>query len=107
MRILDYHIHIYFSEKTLSFAEDFIDRLCHKFDLNAGPMHTKNVGPHKSWMCNVVIDKSKFGRVVPWLNMNKEMLSILVHPSTGNDIEDHTKYAIWLGDKLELNFNNL
>jgi DOPA 4,5-dioxygenase len=39
--------------------------------------------------------------------LNREGLDILVHPLTGDDVSDHTRFALWLGDKLELNIDVL
>jgi DOPA 4,5-dioxygenase len=35
--------------------------------------------------------------------LHREGLDILVHPETGDDLADHTKHPLWLGQKLELN----
>jgi DOPA 4,5-dioxygenase len=34
-------------------------------------------------------------------------MDILVHPSTGDDVGDHTDRSLWLGEKLELNIEFL
>ncbi len=34
-------------------------------------------------------------------------LSVLVHALTGDDIADHTQYAYWLGDSVEINLEGL
>ena len=54
-------------------------------------------------MYQVAFACEQFAQVVPWLMLNRENLDILVHPSTGDDVADHTKHALWLGNKLELN----
>ena len=51
--------------------------------------------------------RREFGKVVPWLMLNREGLDILVHPTTGDDLADHTDHALWLGEKLELNIEFL
>ena len=35
--------------------------------------------------------------------LHREELDILVHPETGDDVADHTKHSLWLGEKLQLN----
>ena len=40
--------------------------------------------------------------VVPWLLLNRRGLTILVHPETGDDYEDHAQHALWLGAILPL-----
>ena len=49
----------------------------------------------------------EFSRVVPWLMLNRAGLDVLVHPLAGNAYDDHTVYAMWLGDKLPLNLGVL
>jgi DOPA 4,5-dioxygenase len=43
-----------------------------------------------------------FAELMPWLALNREDLSILVHPETGDDLADHSDHAMWLGDSLTL-----
>ena len=38
--------------------------------------------------------------MVPWLALNREGLSILVHPNTDNQRLDHMVRALWLGPEL-------
>ena len=42
-------------------------------------------------------------RLIAWLDENRGGLDILVHGLTGNDLEDHTTHAAWLGDAARLN----
>ena len=39
---------------------------------------------------------------LPWLMLNREGLSILLHPGTGDAYADHTDHAAWLGSALPL-----
>jgi aromatic ring-cleaving dioxygenase len=39
---------------------------------------------------------------VPWLMLNRDGLTILLHPETGNDYRDHTAHAAWFGAVLPL-----
>jgi aromatic ring-cleaving dioxygenase len=34
--------------------------------------------------------------------LNREDLSILVHPLTGDSVADHTRFALWLGSPVPL-----
>jgi len=51
----------------------------------------------------VVFSPDQFGKVVPWLMLNREGLDVLVHPETGDNVIDHLDHALWLGKKLKLN----
>ena len=100
-----YHAHIYFDEDTLNFASS----LCHKagqlFRVKVGTIHQKLVGPHPCWSCQLSFDKEEFELLIPWLEENRQNLSILVHGLTGNDLEDHTENAYWLGESVPLNLS--
>ena len=41
-------------------------------------------------------------RLIPWLDAHRDGLTVLVHPSTGNALADHTTHASWLGTPAEL-----
>jgi aromatic ring-cleaving dioxygenase len=58
-------------------------------------------------MYQVLFERDQFASVVPWLMLNREGLEILVHPSTGDAVADHTDHALWLGEKLAVNLEPL
>ena len=97
-----YHAHVYFDETSLEQASS----ICHKagslFGLKVGRVHQKPVGPHPCWSCQIAFDKTQFDLLIPWLEENRENMTVLVHGLTGNDLEDHTEHASWLGDPVSL-----
>ena len=62
-----------------------------------GRVHEKPVGPHPDWSCQVAFGPEKLADVVGWLMLNREGLTVLVHPETGDAVKDHTDYAAWMG----------
>jgi hypothetical protein len=42
------------------------------------------------------------GEFVPWLMLNRDGLTVLLHPETGDDYTDHTAHAAWFGAVLPL-----
>jgi DOPA 4,5-dioxygenase len=34
--------------------------------------------------------------------LNRQGLSVLVHPNTGRSLDDHLVHALWLGDRLSI-----
>jgi DOPA 4,5-dioxygenase len=44
---------------------------------------------------------------MPWLMLNRDGLTILLHPETGDDYTDHATHAVWFGEKLPLNLEML
>jgi len=65
------------------------------------------VGPHPGAMYQVAFAVDAFPLLVPWLMLNRGGLSVLVHPLTGDDYEDHARFALWLGAPLPLRLEML
>lgn len=105
--IKDYHVHVYFDQSTFETAYQVRDGLAERFDVILGRIQKKPVGPHPEWMYQVKFDPDEFGKLLPWLMLNHQGLSVLIHPQTGNDVADHSDNALWLGTKLELNIEFL
>ena len=55
----------------------------------------------------VVFKPDQFEHVVPYLMLNRHGLDVLVHPLTTDAVEDHSSYAIWLGNPVELKLHTL
>jgi DOPA 4,5-dioxygenase len=101
--IIGYHAHIYYTEGTKSVAAVVREHIGELFDVRLGRWHDQPVGPHPISMYQVAFSVSTFAKLVPWLMINRQGLDILVHPETGDDLQDHTENAIWLGEKQPLN----
>jgi DOPA 4,5-dioxygenase len=106
-RIRGYHAHIYYSPGTKPAAERLREAIGTQFTVELGRWHDEPVGPHAVSMYQVAFAPGEFGRVVPWLMLNRAGLDILVHPQTGNSYADHTDHAGWLGAKLPLRLDVL
>lgn len=102
-----YHAHVYFDQETVDFASRLCSEAGEKFGLKVGRVHQKLVGPHTRWSCQITFSHKSFDAFIPWLDEHRGGLSVLVHALTGDDLEDHTKYAYWLGDRVELNLEGL
>lgn len=101
--IKSYHAHIYYDpEKTRDAAARVRAGLA-AFHVQLGSWHDQPVGPHLDAMYQAVFAPEEFGKVVPWLMLNREELSVLVHPSTGDGHGDHLVRSLWLGERLKLN----
>jgi aromatic ring-cleaving dioxygenase len=98
-----YHAHVYYDEATLGRAQKICTRAGELFGVAVGRLHQKNVGPHPRWSCQLTFDATQFDGLIPWLEENREGLTVLVHALTGKDLDDHTVHAAWLGDPVELN----
>ncbi len=58
-------------------------------------------------MYQAAFSPEQFGKVVPWLMLNREGLDVLIHPDTDDDVGDDANRPLWLGEKLELDIEFL
>eukprot|EP00457_Paulinella_chromatophora_P008532 gb/GEZN01008568.1/.p1 GENE.gb/GEZN01008568.1/~~gb/GEZN01008568.1/.p1 ORF type:complete len:355 (-),score=51.68 gb/GEZN01008568.1/:322-1386(-) len=103
-----YDVHIYFNAFTRDAAMDVRAKMKVQFPwLRFFDPKDQPIGPHPSpmWECDFLNSDSPdqdLGDVVAWLMTNRQGLSILVHPQTGESVKDHTEHAMWLGKPLQL-----
>lgn len=100
-----YHAHVYYEQETLEFATKLCREAGDRFNLKVGRIHEVLVGPHPKWSCQITFGSKDFDKLVPWLDQNRKELTVLIHALSGNDLEDHTIYAYWLGDSVELDLS--
>lgn len=102
--IAEYHAHVYYHpQKTRSRAAHFRERVAAEFpNAKLGRWHDELVGPHPQAMYQIAFPSSLLASFLPWLMLNRDGLTILLHPETGNDYRDHTAHAVWFGAMLPL-----
>jgi aromatic ring-cleaving dioxygenase len=102
--IKTYHAHIYYDQKkTRRRAERLRERVALKFpSAKLGRWHDELVGPHLQSMYQIAFPASLLRSFAPWLMLNRDGLTVLLHPETGNDYRDHTAHACWFGAVLLL-----
>jgi len=107
--ISGYHAHIYYDPaQTRDTAARVREGIAAAFPAaTVGSWHDEAVGPHTVAMYQVAFAVNDFARLVPWLMLNRDGLDVLVHPLAGNAYDDHTVFAMWLGDKLPLRLDVL
>lgn len=106
-RIAGYHAHIYYSPESRDVAARVRDAIGARFKATLGRWHDEPVGPHPISMYQVAFEAAEFSRFVPWLMLNRQGLSILVHPLSGDAYLDHATYALWLGTPVPLRLDVL
>ena len=105
--IKEYHAHVYFDEKTYDQAVKLCEKAGEIFTLTVGRFFKRPVGPHLYWSCQLAFESDVFANIVPWLALNRDGLTIFIHPDTGDHLKDHTEHAIWMGEMMELDMSAL
>ena len=101
-----WHAHVYFGPETVEQARALVAQAGEQFKVQVGRVHEREVGPHPQWSVQIAFSGEVFDALIPWLDVHRGGLDVLVHGLTGNDLEDHTDHAYWLGKawplKLEM-----
>ena len=105
--ITGYHAHIYYDEASRERAARVRELIESSFKVIMGRWRDMPVGPHPQAMYQVAFGTEEFSRIVPWLMLNRDGLTVLVHPETGDAYTDHAVNPLWLGEKLQLNVEML
>ncbi|BAU63056.1 hypothetical protein STA3757_04110 [Stanieria sp. NIES-3757] len=100
--IQGYHAHVYFDEATVEQAQALCEEAGRLFQVTVGRMHHRAIGPHPCWSCQLAFSRNEYVDLLSWLALNRNGLTILIHPLTGNDLKDHTNYASWMGEPQTL-----
>ncbi len=102
--IRDYHAHVNYDPGDREQALLLRDEIGSRFQVVLGRMRDEPVGPHPKAMYMVEFGTQEFARLVPWLMVNHQGLSIFIHPNTGNVVEDHRDNALWINERLDVSF---
>jgi len=101
--IASFHAHIYFDGTAQrELAMTLREQIGERFSVTLGRVHDRLVGPHARSMYQVAFDVATFGNFVPWLMLNRQGLTVLVHPNTRDARRDHLVHALWIGEVLDI-----
>jgi DOPA 4,5-dioxygenase len=101
----EFDAHIYFNENTLAVAQDMQKEMKAFFagkEVFVGDLINRPIGPHPYPMFEANFPVKLFTEMVLWISQNRKGLSVLVHPQTEDEYNDHSEGAIWLGAAAEL-----
>jgi aromatic ring-cleaving dioxygenase len=102
-----YHAHVYFDAATRASAERLRDAIVSRFAVRAGIFADEARGPHPIPQFNIIFEEPEFQKIVPWLMLNHEDFSVLIHPLSESNVDDHSKYALWLGTPVPMRLERL
>jgi len=100
-----FHAHVYYDpERTRDAAARLRGWVEERFPAaRLGRWHDVPVGPHPSAMYQIAFEPALFPTLVPFLMLNRQGLTVLVHPETRRPRDDHLLHATWMGAVLPLN----
>ncbi|KJE92493.1 hypothetical protein CAOG_03448 [Capsaspora owczarzaki ATCC 30864] len=118
--ILSYHVHILFwqnNEKSTADALALRQVAMDHFNLTNAPLCTGlfdqgrlcafepdmvPAGPFVVAQWSFYFTTEQTGLIIPWFLQHHEPFTVLFHPNTGCEIEDHTTWAVWGGRPGEI-----
>jgi DOPA 4,5-dioxygenase len=110
--ITGYHAHVYYDAESKPTAAEVRAGVEARFEMRPGVIrmgrwHDNPVGPHPMGSYQIAFAPELFSEIVPWLALNRRGLTVFIHPETGDDVTDHSDYAIWLGEQREVDLSVL
>jgi DOPA 4,5-dioxygenase len=114
--IKEWHFHIYFHQTNQAEHQaalrlrDAVLRLRRDGAFVAVPLYRVNtapIGPHPVGSYEIWVPSECFSSVYSYLLLNRNNLSILVHPLTKEPRKDHDVRATWMGNSYPLDLSTL
>ncbi len=103
-----WHAHVYYTPETRAQAEQLRNWVGERHPAaRLGRWHDAKVGPHPQSMYQIAFGTEDFPTLAPFLALNRQGLTILLHPETGRPKDDHLLHALWMGAVLPLDATNL
>ena len=99
-----YHAHIYsHDEGERAKAAKLRQIFSANPDIRMGRWRDEPVGPHPFPMYQAAFSVELFPTILTWVMLNRDGLTVLVHPKTDDYVLNHREHSLWLGEKLKLN----
>jgi aromatic ring-cleaving dioxygenase len=106
-KIDGYHAHVYYDAGTRPRAERLRQEIAATLGVEVRELSNEPRGPHPVPQFRFTFTATQFDNVVPWLMLHRQDLDVLVHPLTDNSYDDHSRYAVWLGNPVALKLNTM
>lgn len=107
--IQSWHAHIYYDPATTrATAAELREQVAARYPAAIlGRWHDVKVGPHPQAMYQIAFTNADFPGLAAFLALNRQGLTILLHPESGRPKDDHLKHAMWMGKVLPLDASML
>lgn len=104
-----FHAHVYFDASQVDEASQLREKALAEIGtlVRASRLIDRPIGPHPVGMFEMDFSEGDFQKVVPWILRHHGSLDVLVHPLSGDELADHTAYAMWIGQQLKLDLSVL
>jgi len=101
--IQSFHAHVYYRDADERHRAGLLrERIAERFLVQLGRWHDNPIGPHERGMYQVNFNPEVFPAFIPWLMLNRDNLTILLHPNTGHPRADHLTNSFWFGEVLKI-----
>jgi DOPA 4,5-dioxygenase len=101
-RPVSWHFHIYFPSAEIDKAHWLHDTIARRFRVGLYPVEDGAGGPHPLPNLEIQVSREEFPKVLPWMALNRQGLSVHVHPRSEDLIGDHIVWPLWLGKPIRL-----
>jgi DOPA 4,5-dioxygenase len=105
--ITGYHAHVYYDAASKDRAARVREAVEARFQVQMGRWRDEPVGPHPTGSYQIAFTPDLFAEIVPWLALNRDGLTVFLHPETGDHLPDHRDFAIWMGAQWDLDLDAL
>ena len=105
MEFNKFHFHLYYELDDIAKVENLIIKLKEIDHVQIGRIHKKPVGPHPIGSCQITVFKENYYEMTEWFLNNRDGIDLFIHPVSGEDLIDHTDFAMWIGKSYELNLD--
>lgn len=102
-----FHAHIYFDLNEMSLAQELNTKITDELSYltRFQQFYVQPIGPHPKAMIEFHFGEPDLAMMKIWLEKNRRSFSVLIHEDTQNDVRDHLENILWLGERLEINFD--
>ena len=101
-RIVSWHFHIYYKLAEIDKARWLRAKIVDKFSVATYQVEERAGGPHPMPNLEIQVSRAEFPKLLPWLALNRQGLSVHVHPRSADFIGDHVVWPLWLGEPVRL-----